>query len=129
MNTDRVRALVIDDIADSRNIMQRLLTLLGCDACGAGDGKAGIELAARIKPQLILLDLAMPFMDGFEVAKHLKCLRLPPHLLVALTGHDDLSTKQRCIEAGFSLHVCKPVSEDVLPALIQSARQLSIGVR
>jgi two-component system CheB/CheR fusion protein len=121
-----LRALVVDDIADARTTTARLLTALGCDVETAGDGQSAIEIAAAFHPRLVLIDLAMPFMDGFEVAEHLRWNK-PPAFLVAVSGHAEPPTIERCKEAGFDTHVAKPVAPERLAELVAAARAKGLG--
>ncbi len=126
---DAVRAVVADDNADNVRVLVDLLKLLGCDAHGCFDGEHCVELARTHQPQLILVDLAMPRMDGFAVASRLRDEELPPHMLIALSGYGDIATKQRCHDAGFHSHVIKPIEAQHLKHLIGAAQLLRAGDR
>lgn len=118
-----VRALVVDDEPDGRYVLVQLLRSLHCEAEGCEDGQACIERARQFRPDLILLDLAMPRMDGFQVVEVLHDQESAPPLLVALSGYGDAKTVARCREAGFHCHELKPIRFERLQALVIEARR------
>lgn len=109
------RVLVIDDNPDVALSMSMLLETMGVDVQIAVDGPAGVAAAVEFRPMLVLLDLGMPGMDGFETAQR---LRATPEgaaaTLVALTGWGGEETRARTKAAGFDLHLTKPASVDDL---------------
>ena len=118
-----LRVLVIDDNRDSADSATDVLRLLGNHVESAYDGESGIAVAARLKPQMILLDLAMPGMDGFEVRKRLRELGDTSNAyLVAMTGFGNEEDKRRTRMAGFDAHLTKPVELDALVTLLNEAR-------
>ena len=118
-----LRVLVIDDNRDSADSATDVLRLLGNHVETAYDGRTGIAKAARLRPHVILLDLAMPGMDGFEARR---ALRDQPGssqaFLVAMTGFGNEEDKRRTRDAGFDAHLIKPVELDALVALLNEAR-------
>jgi CheY-like chemotaxis protein len=117
--------LVVDDNRDSADSMAGLLRLLGHDAKVAYDGDMALKLAAAIHPEVVLLDLNMPHVDGFDVMKRLKALprRAPHGVIAAMTGYGQESDRLKTLEAGFDAHLTKPVGVEQLQSLIASARQ------
>jgi PAS domain S-box-containing protein len=119
-NTPR-RVLVVDDNVDSAESMAVLLRLYGHEVRLAHDGEAALEEARSFKPDVMFLDLSLPKMDGYEVARR---LRLEPSMrgmtLVAMTGYGHEEERQRTREAGFHLHLVKPVDFDMLNELLSS---------
>ena len=105
-----LRVLVVDDNHDAADSTAAMLELMGYHAEVAYDGIKALQLAYDLEPDLILLDLGLPDMDGFEVARRLR--RLPNRIprLVALTGYGADEDKRRTSEAGFDEHVTKPVT-------------------
>ena len=107
--------LLIEDNDDGREMMCMLLTSLGNHVLGAETGKEGLRLAASGKPDIALIDIGLPGIDGYEVARR---LRADPSTrgmrLVALTGHGLAEDQHRALEAGFDLHLVKPVSAEQL---------------
>ncbi len=111
----RGRVLIVDDNADGLEALLELLRMTGFDARGAEDGPQALEVASSWQPHLVLLDLGLPVMDGYEVAAR---LRANPALagmrVVALTGWGAQRDKERTGAAGFDGHLTKPVDPDHL---------------
>ncbi|MBC5785656.1 PAS domain S-box protein [Ramlibacter sp. USB13] len=119
-----LRVLVIDDNRDSADSATDVLRLLGNQVECAYDGESGIAMAKRLKPHMILLDLAMPGMDGFEARKRLREQGTADSaLLVAMTGFGNEEDKRRTRAAGFDAHLTKPVELDALVSLLNEARE------
>ena len=115
------RILVVDDNRDAAASMGRLLHLLGAEVQVACSGPEALELLARFRPAVILLDLGMPGMDGYEVARRIRAQQeLKDILLIALTGWGQESDRRRTREAGFDHHLTKPANLDTLQALLTS---------
>jgi two-component system CheB/CheR fusion protein len=115
--------LVVEDDGDTRDVVRRLLELLGARVTVAADGMEGLEQLQRLTPDAVLCDLTMPIMDGIEFA--LRMRRDPRHrraLLIALTGRQGQADILRTWEVGFDAHLVKPVNPEMLSAL---ARRLS----
>lgn len=113
------RLLVIDDAQDACEGLALLFELEGYRVESALDGPGGLACAERFAPQVVLLDLAMPHMSGYDVALALR--RLPATrdaLIVALTGLGELDDIERSLAAGFDHHQVKPIDVDALLALI-----------
>jgi signal transduction histidine kinase len=110
-----LRVLVVDDNHDAAELLADSLRALGHTARAAFDGPTAIEAAREFQPQVALLDLGLPVMDGFEVAQRLKTLPgLGDLHLVAITGYGQDVDRQRAREAGFDEHLVKPVDLEVL---------------
>ena len=122
-----VRALVVDDNRDAAEMMALLLGLEGHEVATAYDGASSIAKVLSFQPNLVLLDIGMPNLDGYDVARRIQTLPLSPRpFLVAVTGDATLDDTRRSAEAGFDLHVRKPVFPDVFEGLVQLL-QLSSG--
>ena len=107
---DFLRVLVVDDCPDTRMTLRLLLALWGHDVREAADGPAALEAAARFRPHVVLLDLVLPGLDGFEVARRLRKLPgLSDVLLVAVTAYGSEEDRRRGREAGFDHYLVKPV--------------------
>jgi PAS domain S-box-containing protein len=120
----RLRVVVIDDNCDSADSLAMLLDLKGHDVRIAYHGKEGLDVIRHFRPDLVLLDLALPDMDGFAVLRTLRSQWAFNHLLVAaMTGFGQQSDKDRSNEAGFDAHLVKPVSMASLDALIMDAER------
>ncbi len=115
----RRRVLVVEDNADAAESLASLLTLEGFDVRAAHDGLTAIHLARSFRPEVVLLDIGLPGMDGYEVARRLRQEDgLKQALLVALTGYGQDQDRRRSAEAGFDHHLVKPVSPSLLEDLL-----------
>ena len=115
----RFRILVVDDHHDAGDSLATLLRLLGHQVRVAYDGMAGLEAARVFRPQVALLDIGMPGIDGIELAKRLR--REPEFddmLMIALTGYGRDEDRRRSSEAGFNAHLVKPVDIAALNGMI-----------
>jgi len=115
------RVLVIDDMRPSARTLALMLKGIGQDTREANDGPTGLALAETFDPQVVLCDIAMPGMDGYEVARRLRSRPGPQPLLVALTGYGQSEDRKRALEAGFDRHLAKPTSLDELRSLLAEA--------
>jgi signal transduction histidine kinase/CheY-like chemotaxis protein len=117
------RVLVVDDNVDAASMLNLLLKSLGHQTSVAHDGYAALAMAAEFRPDVVLLDIGMPGLDGYEVARRLRAMQGERALkIVAITGWGQQSDKQKTQEAGFDLHLVKPVSVgDLAKALEQTA--------
>jgi PAS domain S-box-containing protein len=114
------RVLVIDDYEPNLKTMSRLLRVLGHDVATARSGPEGLQVLNAFRPEAILLDINMPGMDGFEVAKRVRQQMMFDVKLIALTGYGQAEDIQRTKEAGFDEHLVKPVDADRLEQLLGS---------
>jgi CheY-like chemotaxis protein len=116
------RMLVVDDNVDSAESMALVLRLQGHEVRLAYDGQSALEEAQSFRPEVMFLDLDLPKMDGYEVARR---LRLEPAMrymaLVAMTGYGREEDRQRTQKAGFQLHLVKPVDFNKVEELLSSA--------
>ena len=113
--------LIIEDNADARATLQLLLTLLGHHVGAVSDGAHGVETALAGRPNVALVDLGLPGLDGLEVARRLRAGLGASVLLVALTGHASEDDRRDALEAGFDAHLAKPVNLDSLKELLAEA--------
>ena len=119
----RLRVLVVDDYVDATRALERLLVVMGHEVIIAHDGRSGIELAERVRPDVILLDIGLPEMDGYSVARHLRSLpSTAATRIIALTGYGAEQARQSVREAGFDLHLVKPVDADELEVALSAGR-------
>jgi PAS domain S-box-containing protein len=114
-----IDVLVVDDNRDAARSLSMLLELLNHNVRSCHDGASALAAVAERRPQLILLDLGMPGMDGFEVVRRLRASPGAPLVIVALSGWGQQSDRDRTTEAGFDHHLVKPVSADELDHLLQ----------
>ena len=104
-----VRVLVVNDSPDNVESMALLLRLYGHTVEVALGGPAALRAAQARQPDAVLLDISMPGLDGYQVARKLRAMfRDKPLLLVAITAHGFEEDRRRCEEAGFDLHLVKP---------------------
>jgi two-component system CheB/CheR fusion protein len=114
-----MRVLVVDDYVDATRALERLLVVMGHEVIVAHDGRSGIELAERVCPDVILLDIGLPEMDGYAVARHLRSVpSLSSTRIIALTGYGAERARKSVREAGFDLHLVKPVDAEELEAAL-----------
>jgi CheY-like chemotaxis protein len=113
------RVLVVDDNVDAGESLELLLRMLGADSRVVHDGESALAMLSSFRPEMVLLDLGMPGMDGYEVARR---IREQPGggaiLVIALTGWGQPEDRRRTQEAGFDSHLVKPVSLGVLQSLL-----------
>jgi PAS domain S-box-containing protein len=115
----RRRILVVDDNTDSVETMATLIGLSGHEIAMANDGETALEVATSFRPEIILLDVGLPGMHGYEVARRLRAIPENKKLvIVALTGYGQEEDRQRAMDAGFDYHFVKPVDFTALEALI-----------
>jgi CheY-like chemotaxis protein len=121
----RRKVLVVDDVAENRAVAADLLASLGFEVIEAADGEAGLALAQRLRPDLVLLDVAMPKLDGLEVVRALRrqdAFRNLP--VIALSASVSTSDSEQCLAAGMDAFLPKPLDADRL--LEQIARLLHL---
>jgi CheY-like chemotaxis protein len=113
------RILVVDDNPDVAHSFALLLEIIGNTVMTAPDGPTALTLVRDFKPEVIFLDIGLPGMDGYEVARHLRqeygCGKFK---LFALSGYGRDEDKQRSQQAGFDLHLVKPVDFDIIEELL-----------
>jgi PAS domain S-box-containing protein len=115
----RRRILVVDDLRDSAESMAMILGKMGHETCTAYDGLDAIQAAAAFQPDVVLLDVGLPKMNGYDVARHIREQPWGGDVgLVALTGWGQEEDKRRSFEAGFDHHLTKPVEAAALEKLL-----------
>jgi CheY-like chemotaxis protein len=118
----RLRVLVVDDFPDVRSLLSLLLRLWGYEVRLAADGPEALRCAGEFGPDVVILDVGLPGMDGCEVARRLRRdPRTRGAVLVALTGLDAAEGGERCRAAGFDHHLAKPFAPEALRQLLASA--------
>jgi PAS domain S-box-containing protein len=118
--TVRRRVLIIEDNEDSSEMLRVYLERQGHEVFVASDGAEGVQMASRIQPEVALVDLGLPSLDGLEVARHIRRQPHQPRQLVALTGYSGPEDRERCLAAGFDSHLVKPVDPSRLKTLLES---------
>jgi signal transduction histidine kinase len=116
------KILVVDDNVDAADALAMLLRLSGHDAVTAFDGVEALGLAANFRPDIVLLDIGMPRLDGYGTARAMRAEPWGRDLkLVALTGWGQPKDRDRTVEAGFDAHLVKPVATEALMEIIHSS--------
>lgn len=111
--------LVVDDNDDVRTSLCRLLALCGYRAVGASDAASALVAAQELDPRVVLIDIGLPGMDGYELARQLRRAHPNGPHLVAITGYGQPSDRARSREAGFVAHLVKPIDVDKLLPLLE----------
>ena len=116
-----IAALVVDDNHDAGDSLAQVLSMMGADVRVARDGREALDTFAAFQPRVVLLDIGMPDMNGYEVARAIRA-RFPKAAttLVALTGWGQEDDRRRARDAGFDHHLVKPAELDALQALLAS---------
>jgi signal transduction histidine kinase len=113
------RILVVDDLAASAETLMMLLEMEGFEVKVASEGMAALKIAEAFRPDVVLLDIGLPGMNGFEVAHR---LRTQPEcrdaLLIALTGYGEAESRSRSVQAGFDFHMVKPADVNLLLSML-----------
>jgi CheY-like chemotaxis protein len=115
----RRRVLIVDDNRDSVRTLKRLLETLGHEVHSAHDGQEALAAAEACRPEVILLDIGLPGMDGYAVSRQLRARsEFDRTVLVALTGYGNPEDRQQSSLAGFNAHLVKPVDLDALQQVL-----------
>jgi CheY-like chemotaxis protein len=118
-----MKVLVVDDNEDSADMMAEALAAMGFETRRALDGPAAIALAERFRPAVALLDIGLPGMDGYELARQIRAHSdLRAVKLVAVTGYGMARDHEKTTQAGFDGHLVKPVDLSELVAVLHSLR-------
>lgn len=127
-SASRPRLLFIDDDPDTRDVLEAELRAFGYDVRQAASGEDGLAVAAEWRPTVVLCDIGLPGINGYQVARRLRDLGLEPLLLVALTGRGTDDDREQAHEAGFDLHLLKGGArfreqlQEAVPRLVRSDR-------
>src|SRR4029077_12382838 len=114
----RLRILVVDDNVDAARSLAKLLQILGHDTQMAHDGPAAVEAGLRERPDVVLLDIGLPQMNGYQVCQSFRRNGLADALIVAITGYGQDTDRQLSHEAGFDAHLVKPVALGTVQELL-----------
>jgi signal transduction histidine kinase len=110
--------LVVDDNIDAARSLAKMLQILGYQALLAHDGPEAVEIALRERPDVLLLDLGLPRLNGYQVCQSLRKQGLASELIVAVTGYGQDSDRKLTAEAGFDIHLVKPVGLQTIQDLL-----------
>jgi CheY-like chemotaxis protein/two-component sensor histidine kinase len=114
----RRQVLIVEDNDDVREMLKAWLEHEGHEVLEAADGAAAIRIVADFQPALALIDIGLPLVDGFEVARYIRRQPRQPQRLIALTGYGQDEDRQRCLAAGFDEHLVKPIDPHRLTTLL-----------
>jgi len=118
-SSGRRKVLVADDNTDAAESLAMLLELMGNEVRTAADGLEAVEVAQAFRPDVAVLDIGMPRLDGNGAARRIRAAEWGRGMaLVALTGWGQVEDRRRTAEAGFDLHLTKPVDPTTLDALL-----------
>ncbi|MGZ5182134.1 MAG: response regulator [Ramlibacter sp.] len=127
----RSRILVVDDLMASAETLMTLLEMEGFEVQIANDGMSALKIAQEFRPDVVLLDIGLPGMNGFEVAHQLRSQPASRDaLLIALTGYGEAESRSRSAQAGFDFHMVKPADVELLLKMIgnpQRARRAKVA--
>ena len=116
------RILIVDDDTDGAASLSMLLTIAGHEITTAHDGLEAIDAASTFKPHIVLLDLDLPKLNGYDVCRRMRAeswVKQP--LIVAVTGWSDDAHRMEALGAGFDMHLVKPVSAEVFMTVLAAA--------
>jgi two-component system, sensor histidine kinase len=116
--------LLVEDHDDARDMLGMLLGKLGYEVHTAADGPAGLDAALELQPDVAVVDVTLPGLDGYEVARRVRAAGGRQPILVSLTGHASPEDEARARAAGFDAHLSKPVDVQRLVALLESVPDL-----
>ncbi len=117
----RRRVLIIEDNDDARQMLRHLLDHAGHEVHEAAEGADGLARALALSPDAVIIDIGLPGLDGYSIARRLREAGPPGVLLVAITGYGQDGDRQRSREAGFDVHLTKPIDPLMLEALLAKA--------
>lgn len=116
------RILVVDDDSDGLASLTMLLTMVGHDTCTAQDGLEAVDAAGKFEPHIVLLDLDLPKLNGFEVCRRIREAAWGRSMvIVAVTGWSDEEHRMQALAAGFDMHLVKPVSAETFMTVLAAA--------
>src|SRR4051794_32765299 len=112
-----LRVLVVDDDKDVASVLRDVLVMFGCTVRIAHDGAGALDMARELAPDLALVDVGLPVMNGYEIAKRLRRLDVAPKRIVAITGHEPNAS-----DDAFDEHMVKPLELDDVRGIVERAR-------
>ena len=123
-----MRVLIVEDSPDALEMLRVLLELEGYDVWSAANGPDALRVAEAARPDVALIDIGLPGIDGIEVCRQLRAQPWGRAMfLVAQTGWGEDSDRQQSAEAGFDVHLTKPLDPAVLTAMLDSRRRANGG--
>lgn len=117
MTTHKI--LIADDHPDIAETLATLLAFFGHEVRCAFNGEQALKMADEFEPDVVILDINMPIADGYQVARTLRATRNGKQLIIAMTGASHRETAQKAQDAGFDVHMTKPVSVEEIESLLE----------
>ncbi|MFK7769599.1 MAG: chemotaxis protein CheB [Mariniblastus sp.] len=108
------KLMLVEDNAGAREMLAEFLSVEGCDVVTAADGLEAISVFEEFEPTICVVDIGLPDLNGFEVISRIQKMKHQPQLTIALTGYGQEKDRQEILEAGFDIHIVKPVDPDEL---------------
>ncbi len=115
---NRLRVLIVDDNVDAAELLAEALSLAGHEVAVAHDGPEALQVQARFRPDVGVLDIGLPVMDGYKLATRMRQVSAVPMRLIALTGYGQSEDRERSARAGFDAHLVKPVEIEEIAGLV-----------
>lgn len=116
-----VTVLLVEDTEDNRQMMRRLLEMSGFRVVEALNGREAVEVAAEVKPEIILMDLSLPFVDGLAATRQIRKLpEMSDVPIVAVSAHDTADFHSLALDAGCNAYITKPVHYPELEDLVNT---------
>jgi len=123
-----LRALVVDDNEDITQSLAMLLRIMGHEVETATDGIAALNVAQRFQPNVVLLDIGLPRLNGYDVARALRAIpSMRDAMIVACTGYGSADDRQQALAAGFNRHAIKPITADMLTAILVETSERTLA--
>ena len=120
--TAPLRILMVDDNVDAAELLGEAIRWSGHEVVVVNDAQGALEAAKELSPAIAILDIGLPVVDGYELARRLHALpNCTDTVLIALTGYGQASDRERAMAAGFAHHLVKPVELKVLTALLTTS--------
>lgn len=117
----RRRVLIVEDSDDAREMLRYLLERAGHEVHDAADGATGLDRALSLGPDVAVVDVGLPGLDGYELARRIRAAGRRDMLLIAVTGYGQAEARRRGVEAGFDAYLTKPIAPDRLAEIIAKA--------
>jgi CheY-like chemotaxis protein len=115
---NRQRILLVEDNLDVADSMSLLLTIYGHEVLIAHNGREAVEIALREQPAIVLMDIGLPCMDGYQSCRAMRNAGLTDTLIVAVTGYGQERDKQKAAESGFDRYLIKPLDSQAITDLL-----------
>ena len=120
--------MLVEDQEDNRVLLQAILEGAGYHVVTAGDGQAGVDQIEKHRPNVALVDIGLPILDGYEVARRIRRAFGPNDIfLVALTGYGQQQDREAVMRAGFDQHLVKPVDPKALVEILRGRRRFVVS--